>query len=154
MRMYVAEFENVGVTASQDFFEIGPAANRPVYLHEMGLFQSSDVGDAAEELLRVKVIRGHTTSGAGGTTSTPAPMDANDAASGVTSVEVNNTTVASAGTAVDLWAGTFNVRVGLEKIWTPETRPRVQNALLLVVRLMAAPADSLTMNGYIYFSEA
>lgn len=153
MRTYVAEFENVAVTAAQDFFEIGPASGTPIKLLELGLFQHSDTGDAEEEFLRVKVIRGHTTSGSGGSTQTPVPLDGNDAAAGETSVELNNTTEASAGTAVDLWSGSFNTRVGLEKIWTPETYPRVENAEFLCVRLMAAPSDSLSMSGYVYFAE-
>lgn len=153
MRTYAVEFENVAVTAAQDFFELGPGAQRPIRLLELGLSQSSDVGDAAEELLRVKVIRGHTTSGSGGTTQTPTPIDSNDAASAETSAEVNNTTIASVGTPVDLWSAAFNIRVGLEKIWVPEVAPRVQSANFLVVRLMAAPADELTMSGYVYFAE-
>lgn len=152
MRTYAVEFEGVAVTAAQDFFELLPATQRPIRLLELGLFQYSDLADAQEEILRVQVIRGHTTSGSGGTTQTPTPLDSNDVASGVTA-ELNNTTIASAGTAVDLWSAAFNIRVGLEKIWTPEVRPRCANANLLVVRLMAAPTDSLSMSGYVYFEE-
>lgn len=152
-RLYAVEFENVAVTAAQDFFELIPAANRPIRLHGVFLSQSSDVGDAEEELLRIKIIRGHTTSGSGGSTQTPTPLDTNDAASGIASAEVNNTTIASAGTPVDLHSETFNVRTGWQYVPTPEMRPRCQNAQALVVRLMGAPADSLTMSGTLIFEE-
>ena len=151
-RIYTAEFQNVAVTAQQDFFEINPASNKPIELHEFGLFQTSDVGDAAEEMLSCKVIRGHTTSGSGGTTQTAAPRKTAQTAVGAT-CELNNTTIASAGTAVDLLSFSFNVRVGYEKIWTPETRPGTINGTLLVIRLLTTPADSLTMDGYFTFEE-
>lgn len=151
-RIYSVEFSGVAVSAAQDFFEILPAANKPVALHGVFLSQSSDAGDSEEEFLRIRVIRGHTTSGSGGTSATPRPADSNDAAAGATA-EVNNTTIASAGTAVNLHSEAFNSRAGLQLIWTPEMRPRCQNAELIVVRLLAAPADALTMSGTLYFEE-
>lgn len=153
-RMYAVTFENVAVTAAQDFFEISPADDRPVLIHAIYLSQSTDVGDAAEEMLRVKIIRGHTTGGSGGSAPTPAPLGSSaDAAAGFTA-EVNNTTIASAGTAVDLHAETFNIRAGLVYIPTPEARPGASQAnTTLVVRLMAAPADALSMSGTLIVEE-
>lgn len=152
-RMYATVFENVAVTASQDFFEVAPADDKPCLIHACYLSQSSDAGDAEEELLRVKVIRGHSTVGSGGGTDNETPMNSDDAAAGYTG-GINNTTIASTGTPVDLHAETFNVRVGWNMVWTPETRPRVsQGDGTLVVRLMAAPADSLTMSGTLLVEE-
>lgn len=151
-RLYAVTFENVAVTASQDFFELAPAANKPIYIHYISLTQNTEMGDAAEEYLRVKIIRGHTTGGSGGSTPTARPLDGNDAAAGCTA-EANNTTIASAGTAVDLHAENFNIRSGFLYVPTPECRPRCQNTNLLVVRLMANPADSLNMSGTLIFEE-
>jgi hypothetical protein len=151
-RMYSIEFENIAVTAAQDFFEISPAANKPVAIHEVGLSQSTDVGDAAEELLRIQVIRGFTATGSGGASVTPTPLSPADTASGAT-CERNNTTPATTGTGLSVYSGSFNIRVGLEKIWTPETRPVTINGTLVVVRLLSTPADSLSMGGYVYFEE-
>lgn len=152
-RVYAVTFENVTVSAAQDFFEISPADDKPVRLLGLLLSQSSDKGDTEEELLRVKVIRGHSTGGSGGTAPTPVPVSPNDAAAGFTS-EVNNTTIASVGTAVDLLAHQFNIRAGLEFYWTPETAPKAnQGNTTIVVRLMAAPADALTMAGTLYVEE-
>jgi hypothetical protein len=152
-RIYNVSFEAVAVTAAQDFFEITPADDHPVVLLGLTIDQSSDVGDAAEEMLRYKIIRGHTTGGSGGTAPTPRPLDPGDSAAGF-SAEVNNTTIASAGTAVDLWAGAFNIRSGLAIWFPPEATPMAnQGNTTIVVRLMANPADSLTMSGNLVVAE-
>jgi hypothetical protein len=152
-RVYTVSFENVAVTAAQDFFEISPADDHPVRLLGINVDQFTDTGDAAEEILRYKIIRGHATSGSGGSAPTPRPMDPSDAASGF-ACEVNNTTIASAGTGVDLVCGAFNIRAGLAVFWPPECYPEAnQGNTTIVVRLMAAPADSLTMSGTLYVEE-
>jgi len=151
-RLYTVEFENVAVTAAQDFFEILPATQKPCLVHALILNQYTDFGDAAEEILRFRVIRGHTTSGSGGSTATGRPLDSNDSAAGFT-CEINNTTIASAGTAVNIHTDYFNIRTGYALILTPKMRWRVQNADLLVVRLLAAPTDSLSMSGCMYIEE-
>ena len=157
-RVYATTFENVAVTASQDFFEIAPADDKPCRLLSLELSQNTETGDAEEEFLRVRVIRGHATIGSNG--DSPSGVNDNetpvlpaDAAAGYVG-GVNNTTIASSGTPVDLWADNFNIRVGREKVWTPETAPVVSQAEgTMVVRLMANPADSVTMSGTIYVEE-
>jgi hypothetical protein len=152
--MYVCSFENVAVTAAQDFFEISPADDKPVLIHAVYLSQSSDVGDAAEEILRVTIKRGHTSSGSGGSAFTPVPLTSSAGAAAGAASEINNTTIASAGTAVVLHAETFNIRSGWVYIPTPETRPGASQAnTTIVVRLEAAPADSLSMSGTLVFEE-
>jgi len=152
-RIYTVEFENVSVTQAQDFFEIGPGDDHPVALLGVFVDQNSDVGDAQEEMLRYQIIRGHATSGASGTASTPRPLDPSDAASSF-SAEVNNTTIASAGTPVNLHSGAFNIRAGLALIFPPEMTPMAnQGQGTIVVRLLAAPSDALTMSGTLYVAE-
>lgn len=154
-RNYTVNFENVAVTAAQDFFEILPATQKPIAMY--GLFlspavSSGDWGDANEEVLRIRVVRGHTTSGSGGTAPTAVPMMPADTASGAT-CEVNNTTIASSGTAVYLLSDGFNIRTGYQ-LWLPEGAEfRVSNAELLCVRLMAAPSESISFSGTLFFRE-
>lgn len=69
-------------------------------------------------------------------------------------VERNNTTLATGGTPLTLYAGTFNVRSGLLYVPTPECRPVISGGGRLVVRLLAAPADELTMSGTMVFEAA
>lgn len=152
-RVYSVNFENVAVSAAQDFFEISPADDKPVRLLGLFLSQSTELGDAAEEMLRVQVLRGHSTSGSGGGAQTPVPIDPSDTAAGF-AAEVNNTTIASAGTALILHSETFNVRSGMALFWTPETAPKAnQGNTTIVVRLLANPADSVTMGGTLYVEE-
>jgi len=151
--MYAVCFENVAVTAAQDFFEITPADDKPIVIHACYLTQSTELGDAAEEQLRVKIIRGHATGGSGGTAPTPASLDPAGSAAGF-AAEVNNTTIASTGTTVDLHAECFNVRTGWIYIPTPEARPKASQAnTTIVVRLMANPTDSITMSGTLIVEE-
>ena len=152
-RVYTVQFENVAVTALQDLFEISPADDKPVKLLGLFLSQSSEYGDSQEEMMRIQVIRGYTSSGSGGSAPTPVPVDPNTAAAGFTA-EVNNTTVATTGTAVILHSESFNERTGLAMWWTPETCPIASQAnTTIVVRLLANPADSVTMNGTLYVEE-
>lgn len=153
-RIYAVTFENVAVTASQDLFMVAPADDKPIKLLGFMLSQSTETGDSAEEMLRIKVIRGHATVGSGGSAVDAVPMDAAGAADGAT-CRTNDTTIASTGTAVDLLADTFNVRSGYQFWWTPETCPTCSeaNGVRVVVRLMANPADSVTMGGTLYFEE-
>jgi len=152
--MYAVTFEGVSVSAQVDFFEISPADDKPVLLHGCYLSQASDVGDAAEEMLRVAIIRGHSTGGSGGATATPAPLPSSAGVAAGVAAETNNTTIAASGTPITLHAETFNIRSGWQYIPTPEARPGASQAnTTIVVRLMAAPADALTMSGTLIFEE-
>lgn len=151
-RKYSVVFENVAVTAAQDFFEINAPSGKSVVLHSVYLSQHTELADAAEEQIRVAIITGHATSGSGGSAPTAQPLDTGDAAFGGT-VEVNNTTIASTGTASTKHTDTMNVRAGWVYRPTPEERISIGGGVRLVVRLGAAPADSVSMNGTAIFEE-
>jgi hypothetical protein len=153
MAMYSLQFNNVAVTAAQDFFELVAASNKPIRVHSIFISQTSDLGDAAEEILRVLLIRGHTTSGSGGSTPSAIPMRAGTAAT-ATAFEANNTTAATGGSPVTLHADSFNIRAGWVYVPTPEARIEVAGGERFVVNLPSAPADSLTMSGTLIFEEA
>ena len=154
-RTYTVVFGAVSVSAAQDFFEITPADDKPVEICGLSLCQTgnSDVGDAAEECLRFSIIRGHTTSGSGGSAPTPSPLKPNDTAAGFTA-EVNNTTIASTGTTMILHEDSFNVRAGYLNWWPPDMEPTAnQGNTTIVVRLNTAPADAITLSGTLYVRE-
>jgi hypothetical protein len=154
-RIYTVVFAAVSVSAAQDAFEITPADDKPVELVGISFAQTGvgDVGDAAEELLRWSVIRGHTTSGSGGTSPTPRPVKRTDAAAGF-AAEVNNTTIASVGTTVTLHEDAFNVRAG-QTFWWPEgAEPEAAQGDTTIVVRLAAPADAITLSGTLYVREA
>ena len=155
-RTFTANFEDVAVTAAQDLFEIAAPSTGIVMILEWQIFQSTDVGDTAEEILEIETVRGDgsVTSGSGGSTVTPQPIDNGDGASGST-VEANNTTrmAAGAGTLDVLRKYGWNVRIPMECIYIPETRPIITPGDRWTLSLNDAPADSLTMSGSITFVE-
>lgn len=155
-RLYVANFEDVAVTAAQDLFEIAAPATAAIKIHSFSLGQSTDVGDSAEEILELETVRGDggVTTGSGGSTPTAQPIDNGDAAPSAT-VEANNTTRLAAGTGTldVLEKFLWNVRIPFEKIWTPETRPVITPSDFWTISLNDAPADSITCSGSIVFEE-
>lgn len=152
-RIYTVSFTGVAVTTAVDLFELTPADDKPIEVIGLFVGQSSDPGDAQAELLGYRVIRGHTVSGSGGATPTPRPVSRSDAAAAFTA-DTCNTTAANTGTTVDLHADTFHVAAG-EKLWIPDgcEWEATQADTTLVVRLIAAPVDSLTMSATIYVRE-
>lgn len=151
-RFFTAVFNNVAVTAIQDLFALVAPATGIVVLHDIHFSQNTDVGDAAEEILRIELTSGHTTSGSGGAAVTPVNLDFGDPAFGGTCA-ANNTTQASAGTIVTHYVWNWNIRGPFDKIFTPETRPVLRPSRRMCVELPAAPADSITMSGSITFEE-
>ena len=151
-RIYAVTFSAIAVSAAQDLFEITPADDKPVEIVGIELGQSSDVGDAQDECLQITMIRGHATGGSGGSAPTPVPLSATGAAAAFTA-ETNNTTVASAGTAVTVHVTTWNVRAGYIN-WLPEEcRPSASQASGTIVVRQSAPADAITMSGTLYVRE-
>ena len=151
-RMYVARMVGISVSAAQDLFEINPPADASVRIRALYGGQYSDAGDAESELLAWNIIRGNTTSGSGGGTDTPAPLETGGAAFGGT-VERNNTTVATGGAGITLHNDVFNVATGIVFIPPPELILVASPSQLIVVRLPNAPADAITMNMCLYFEE-
>jgi hypothetical protein len=151
-RIYTAQFTDVAITAIQDLFEVVAPSDAIVMIHAVHLGQRSDVGDAAEEILPVQWTSGYTTSGSGGSSPTVVPREFGDAAYGGT-VEANNTTQASSGTAVTEYSWQWNIRLPFDMIWTPELRPILSPSRRGVLELPTAPADSITVSGTIVFEE-
>jgi hypothetical protein len=154
-RIYSANFENVAVTAAQDFFEILPADDKPVRILEVHITQSSDSGDAAAEALRGRCRRlpATVTSGSGGSSVTPTPLDAADTAFGGTCAANHTTQATTSGTGVLLHAEAFNIAVGLHQVWPPGNQPLIRQGEAFVAELLAAPADSLSMSGTVLIEE-
>lgn len=144
---YTGTYTNAG--GDTDLLELLPADDKPVKLRGFLLSQTSEVGDAAEENVRVSVIRlpATVTSGSGGSAVTPIPMDSADVAAGV-ACECNNTTVATtSSTAVTLAEMGWNERNSPFDFWYPDERfcPKVKQGEGLVVRGQSTIADDMTI---------
>lgn len=142
--------------ADTDLFEIAPADDKPVKLRGLLLSQLSEVGDTAEEGLRISIMRLPATfTSSNGTGTTPIPMDSADVAAGAT-CEVNGTTVATtSGSAVTLVELAWNNRNSPYEMWFPDERfaPKVKQGEGMVVRLQTTLADDMTFCGTIWIEE-
>jgi len=152
-RLYTALMPNaLARTVQFDAFELTPADDKPIALHHIIIGQGTDLGDAAEEVLMMEILRGGTgmTSGSGGTGSlaaqTPTLIDSVDAASGVT-FDTGNETLATFTSGVTVWREPFNIRIGLDRLFEPEERIECSQANGGIVIRIEAPADSITWKG-------
>lgn len=151
-RIYSVQFENVAVSAAQDFFEVLPADDKPVRL--LWARVSNVASETSEQLrIRIKRMPATVTSGSGGSTPTIQKLVSTDASAGF-SVEANNTTPATtSGTAQVLWSEGFNVLTGWDYLPTPECVFVFVQGEGLIIDLPAAPGSSTNMSGTIMLEE-
>jgi hypothetical protein len=149
-RIYTVPYQGTVTNAGgdSDLLEILPADDKPVKLRGLLLSQSSEIGDAQEEGLRISIIRlpATVTSGSGGSAVTPVAMDSADVAAGA-ACECNNTTVATtSGTAVVVAELAWNERNSPYEMWFPDLpfAPKVKQGEGLVVRMQTTPADDFS----------
>jgi hypothetical protein len=131
-------------TAQFDAIELTDAGTGVVKVLRVHMWQTTDLGDAQEEVLRVEWVRGHATSGSGGQTTVITPQDSRDAAAGV-AAELLNTTIASTGTPLSLAVDGWNIRIPYDKLYPPGQEIIARNGERIVFRV-AAPADAITVN--------
>ncbi len=152
-RLYTSVFQAVAVTAAQDLLSLLAPAATILKIHYFSCGQSSDAGDAQDELLRIRFRRGMTTVGSGGSAPAMNPVEAQNTMAALATCRANDTTAASAGTIVEIWEECFNVRSGYIFMPTPEMRPTIAVSTRGAFNLVAAPTDSLTMSGTIVWEE-
>jgi hypothetical protein len=83
-RVYTASFAGLAITAQVDFIEILCGSADVILVHEIGISQLLDVGDASAEHLLLKYRQGLTGAGTAGTAQTPEPRQTGDPASDAT----------------------------------------------------------------------
>jgi hypothetical protein len=150
---YSAPLAATAVTTTADIFHVTATAENPFILLGFELYNTTDLGDAQEEVLQLEIARGTTGGGTGGSALTEVHYIQGSGATVQTAVVGFNTTVSTGGTV--LARKGWNVRIPFEFYPIPELRLRVDSAQdPLVVRLMSAPADSITIGGTIYWFEA
>jgi hypothetical protein len=155
-RLYTVEFEAQTVATASgdvDLFEFDAAAEKPIELFGLFLAVTSEVTTnvGEDEFVRLRIIRGHTTTG-NGTSTTPRPLKQTDAAAGFVA-ETNGASIAAAGTGVNLHSDAFNIRTGFQFWWPEGAEPDTSGTSLLVVRMMSTLADDVTMSGTAYIRE-
>jgi hypothetical protein len=153
--IYGAEINAAAVTTATDLFQITPVADRPVVIYSLVAGQTTDLGDAAEEILLIGLFR-DVTAGSGGTAETEYGYS-NAAISNASSAAVLtlNSSISTGGTLIDIIP--WNIRMPL--IWEPipELRPKLSNLAAEgpahSFRLLAAPTDSITVSAVLKWAE-
>jgi hypothetical protein len=159
--VYYLPFENETFTqadGSRDLWQIGPADDRTITI--LGILLANvgpDVGDAGEENIRLAIIRGHNGPGSGGTTYTSTtiakrePWSSNQ---GSGAVMHNNTTIATGGSPVTVFADGWNIRGGPYRLWLPmEFAPGDVQGALTIVRALTTPNDDISFSGTLVLGE-
>jgi hypothetical protein len=147
--MYNIPIARTAVTVALDLIEMVTPATMICIIHGIELSQSTEISDAAEEMLKLSFKSGQTVSGSGGSTGIVAvPILLGDAASGLT-IESFNTTPASTGTIVTHKVWDWNLRIPFDKIFTPEQRLIIPPSTRATLELISAPTDSVTIGGQI-----
>jgi hypothetical protein len=150
--MLSASQEAQAITTAVDLFFLTVATDKPIILHGLELCQTTDLGDANEEVLRIGLYRG-VTGGGGGSALTEVALEAvADIPTAATAV-VGQGTASTAGSLMGVIG--WNIRqTGPTWLPTPELRPRISAANdPIAFRLLAAPTDSITISGTVYWEE-
>ena len=142
---WVSSATTAAPTAAFDAIELNGVSG-VIRVKRMCLWQTSDLSDANEEVLRAEWIRGHATSGSGGQTAVITPLNPFDASvTGLFTAEMLNTTIASTGTAVAMAVMGWNIRIPLDVLYPPGEEIIGRTTDRLVFRV-SAPADAITVN--------
>lgn len=156
-RVYTVVFAASSQSGAVDWFELPAPSTCGIAIFALDIGQTTDYKDTEEEGIRyyIKRASGAYTSGSGGNTGVArAPVRSGDVAATFTA-ETLNTTQAAAGSGAlaTVHQSTFNVRVGLDKLWTPETALSCRASEALVVGMSAAPTDAVSWEGTAYVAE-
>lgn len=142
-----------------DIFSLQPADDKPIRLWGFTLGNVSEVGDTAEEGVRitVKYLPATFTVGSGGSAVTAvAPVDEPGGSVWGATVRTNDTTVAtSSGTVLVRDEFAWNIRNSPYEHWYPNERfcPYAAQGTGIVIRLETTLADDVTFSGACYFEE-
>lgn len=160
MRMYRVPY--TGTLANSggdaDLLIIEPADDKPCRLAGWKFCQSTEVGDAAEENLRITMRHmTATVTKTGGTGVTPVanrPGTTDVAAAGFTAT-CNCTTVATtSGTSTIMEELGWNIRTSPWPEWIPEEqRPIAIQGEAIIIRMESTPADDITGELTFYVEE-
>ena len=154
-RIYAVPFSGTLTNSggNADLFSLQPADDKPIKLRGFKLSQISEVGDAAEEGLRITVRRmtATFTVGSGGSSITAAaPINDSGGTVWGFTARCNDTTVATtSGTNQVLDDIGWNERNTPFEVWYPDSDaflPQAKQTEALVVCCETTPADDLTIS--------
>lgn len=152
--IFAANFSAQAITTATDIHELTPATDRPIIVYGLTMGQTTDLGDAAEEVLMIGVYR-DATAGSGGTAATEYVYNNTAVTTTITCAVRQLGTASTGGTLIDIIP--WNIRMPLFWFPIPELRPKFSNIAAegptSTFRLIAAPADSITVSSTIFWTE-
>lgn len=149
-RICVARFAPTATTTKTDLWEITWAADRPGEIMGWTIFQTTDLGDANEEVLELTIERG-VTAGSGGTASTEIDYGGRGESTPDSTINHMVTTAHTGGTII--FSKGWNIRIP-EEFWLPPELYAYSDAGTDPITVtMSAPADSITVGGSLFWRE-
>lgn len=139
------------VTTAIDLWEITMPSAAIGKVGGISLTQTTDLGDAQHEVLNFQYVYGNTSGGSGGGTPNYQYTGTAYVSSPVSAIECRNTTQASGGTPSSGIVHGWNVLSPLD-LWYPNgLEPILYNGTPVnAIRLLASPADSITIHSNIW----
>lgn len=151
--IYTATFSQA-INVAADLVVAAPADDKVVTLRGLVIGQSTEYAEQSPsqaEQLGLSVLRG-ATAGTGATTLTPQAADTGNSTAMGATVTGYSTAAGSGGTAI--FRDAFNVQAGYQFFWVDDLAPTAkQGDTNLVIRLDAAPADSITFSVTAFYEE-
>lgn len=157
--VFAAPFSAIASTGEADVFEIVAPSSGRVRILGISLTQHSEAGDAASELLPVRILRGSTASGGAGSTITPVNLGCGTRVAETSVIGLSTGSSGALGSTASttvVHSESFNVQAGF--IYNPKVGPDFDSSVWLstgqraLVRV-GTPADSVTFNGTLLFQE-
>jgi hypothetical protein len=142
-RIYYATSDIASFT-SGDIIEIAAPSDAVVAIHSLHVGAQTEINDSS--VLRLMRATG---SGSGGGAITARPREVGDSAFGGTLEEANST---PASTLTELLRWRFSTLVGVDVIFTPETRPIISPSGILVLNMEDA-LTAVTLEWTLVFEE-
>jgi hypothetical protein len=160
--VYSVEFTNKAATAAMadfDFFEVDPAAEKPVEIVAIFIGQETAEGDTNEDYVRLAILRfsGGTFTSGGEAAALEQPLHPFDATASFAaeSFNANGGVATTTGSTARLHSDTFNVRTGYQVIFPPEMRPTCEGTAnsAIVVRCESTLDATTNFSGTLYVRE-
>lgn len=151
--MYTASFQNVTVTnAAQNIWEFICASNVGILIHSIRLTFTPTITSGVAQDVRAQLnIQTITTTGTGGTATTPAAVNPRNTVAAATTVNRLVTTPGTLGTVMS--SDNVSIIVPYERIYTPDQRIPVSPGKRLALNLSAGLGSSFSASSEIYFEE-
>jgi hypothetical protein len=146
---------SVTTTTTCDLMECAPADDKPVKIRGFLVGQKTELTEAQEEVLDIRIARMTATVSSGSGGADPAEWCPDSADAVTCTLEVNNTTIATTS------GSTFDMRFPCQvrntpyEFWFPDERfaPKAKGTEFIFLRLATAPADSIDIWGWVCIEE-